>query len=172
MQRLSLWLLEQVAKDWDLDVSRAAPYLRWASRLHEAGLAFSHTKYHRHGAYLVAHADLAGFSKDEQAVLAALIGLHRRRPQPEYWEGLRGREKRFTLRLASLLRLAVRLNRNRSDKPELKLSFSASKNKLNLQFLPGWFQTHPLTEADLREEAKALRQMDFQLSYGCESDEE
>jgi len=41
----------QLAAAWGLGANYAGP-LAWAARLHEIGLAVSHAKYHRHGAYL------------------------------------------------------------------------------------------------------------------------
>lgn len=52
--------------------------LDWAAELHEIGLALSHSRYHRHGEYILTHADLAGFSRQEQADLALLVRVHRR----------------------------------------------------------------------------------------------
>lgn len=51
----------------------AAGLLSWAARLHEAGLAVSHTGFHKHGAYLLEHADLSGFSGREQRRLSQLV---------------------------------------------------------------------------------------------------
>ena len=70
--------LEQVATAWGLDKD-AAQTLEWAARLHEVGLAISHSRYHRHGAYLTRHSDLPGFSWQEQRLSAVLIRGHRRR---------------------------------------------------------------------------------------------
>ena len=64
--------LEQVATAWGLDKD-AAQTLEWAARLHEVGLAISHSRYHRHGAYLTRHSDLPGFSWQEQRLSAVLI---------------------------------------------------------------------------------------------------
>src|SRR6185437_16542560 len=57
----------------------AALLLRWASRLHEIGLDVSHSGYHRHGAYLLENADMPGFSREEQRLLARMVGGHRRK---------------------------------------------------------------------------------------------
>ncbi|HEU0203502.1 MAG TPA: Ppx/GppA phosphatase family protein, partial [Burkholderiaceae bacterium] len=47
--------------------------LSFACALHEIGFAISHNDYHKHGAYLVEHGDLAGFSTSDQTRIAALI---------------------------------------------------------------------------------------------------
>ena len=69
-------LLDQVAGAWNLDVEDAARVLGWAAQLHEVGLSVSHTAYHRHGAYLVGHSDMPGFSIDDQVLLAARSEEH------------------------------------------------------------------------------------------------
>ena len=48
--------------------------------MHEIGLAIAHSQHHHHGAYILRHADLAGFSRQEQQLLAAVVEMHRRKP--------------------------------------------------------------------------------------------
>lgn len=50
-----------------------AKYLHWSALLHEAGLVVSHSGYHKHSAYLIANADLPGFTTREQRVMSTLI---------------------------------------------------------------------------------------------------
>jgi len=40
------------------------------------GFAISHSDYHKHGAYLVEHADMAGFSNSDQERLAERVVGH------------------------------------------------------------------------------------------------
>ena len=53
--------------------------LQWASGIYELGNAISHTQHHKHGAYLIQHSDLPGFTDWAKQRLAALVRLHRRR---------------------------------------------------------------------------------------------
>jgi exopolyphosphatase/guanosine-5'-triphosphate,3'-diphosphate pyrophosphatase len=48
-------------------------FLRWAVSLHEIGLSVAHSEFHKHGAYILGHADMPGFSKRDQARLALLV---------------------------------------------------------------------------------------------------
>lgn len=48
-------------------------YLYWSGMLHEIGLAISQTGYHKHAAYMVENADLAGFTSREQRLMSILI---------------------------------------------------------------------------------------------------
>ena len=47
--------------------------LCWAGKLHEVGMAVSHTGFHKHGAYLALNADLPGFTTHEQHLLSVLL---------------------------------------------------------------------------------------------------
>src|SRR5690606_4512448 len=61
----ALALFDQVAADWSLgDDDRLM--LGWAARLHEIGLTIAHSQHHVHGAYILAHSDIPGFSVQEQ----------------------------------------------------------------------------------------------------------
>ena len=61
---------EQVESEWGLEDPLAELVLRWAARLHETGLDIAHSKYHRHSAYLLEHADMPGFPREEQLLLS------------------------------------------------------------------------------------------------------
>src|SRR5437879_11624209 len=51
--------------------------LRWAASLHEVGISITHAGYHNPSAYIVAQADMPGFSQKEQARLSRLVLAHR-----------------------------------------------------------------------------------------------
>src|SRR3546814_8346115 len=72
--RISDWSSDVCSADlgWDLgDDERRM--LAWAARIHEIGLAIAHSQHHVHGAYLIEHSDIAGFSRQEQKMLSVLI---------------------------------------------------------------------------------------------------
>ncbi len=69
----------QVREAWSLHDPLAELSLRWAARLHEIGLDVAHSGYHRHGAYLLENADMPGFAREEQQLLASIVGGHRRK---------------------------------------------------------------------------------------------
>ncbi len=71
-------LFNDVASDLGL-TSEDSDLLRRAAYLHEIGLAISHSGYHRHGAYLLQHSDIAGFSQVDQNHLSHLVAHHRRK---------------------------------------------------------------------------------------------
>lgn len=157
-------LLAQVALPWALQDPDAAGFLAWAARLHEVGLGISHAHFHRHGAYLLEHADMPGFSREDQRLLAVLVGAHRRKFQPQKalelsppWDGL-------APRMCMLLRLAVILNRSRhATTPVPRLTVRG--RGLAARFPRGWLRAHPLTLADLEQERAYLAAAGYRLSF-------
>ncbi|WP_108445266.1 exopolyphosphatase [Halomonas denitrificans] len=127
----ALALGEQVREAWALDDDEMR-FLEWGSRLHEIGLAISHSQFHRHGAYLLEHSDLAGFSRPEQRLLAFLVRAHRRKFPVKEWQALPGSEQRSHARLARLLRLAVLINHSRPEQPPEVPRLAADGEALHL----------------------------------------
>ena len=165
VEATALALLADVAKAWGLAGPGCAELLGRAARVHEVGLDIAHSHHHRHAAYLLENADLAGFSVGEQRRLAFLVGGHRRKIRPESLEGLdRGWEGRLPLLLA-LLRLSVLLHRSRGPEDLPPLAVKAGGGKLKLRFPPGWLEAHPLTQADLETEARYLSALGVKLSF-------
>ena len=137
--------------------------LGWAAQLHDVGLAVAHSAYHRHGAYLVEHADLAGFSARDRQEIAALILGQRRRPRLGALEALPPRRARTLRRLLPLLRIALRMRRDRTERPVPTPTLTATEGALTLLFAPGWLDENPLTRADLAREEKHLASLDLNL---------
>ncbi|MGO3004508.1 MAG: exopolyphosphatase [Halomonas sp.] len=107
-------LFTQVRHAWSLGPAQAR-HLQWASHVHEIGLAISHSQFHRHGAYLLEHSDLAGFSRPEQRQLAFLVRAHRRKFPLKEWQALPETQQASAQKLARLLRLAVLFNHSRPE---------------------------------------------------------
>jgi exopolyphosphatase/guanosine-5'-triphosphate,3'-diphosphate pyrophosphatase len=149
--------LEQTHATWKLDDRLALLALKWAARLHEIGLDVSHSGYHRHGAYLLENADMPGFPREEQRLLARLVGAHRRKLSLEGLEDLVPPWDRSALHLIVLLRLAVLLHRGRSTTALPQIDLSATPRSLEVRFPARWLKEHPLTSADLQQEIDYLR---------------
>lgn len=157
--------LRQVAASWGLNIENCGHLLGWAARLLEIGLGVAHSGYHKHGAYIIEHADLLGFGRQEQQLLAALVYAHRRKfPSAPFKTLTHGWEKKGRA-LAVLLRLAVVLHRSRSPVPLPEFTLQADGQRLHLGFPSGWLEAHPLTEADLAQERSFLKSAKFELSY-------
>ncbi len=158
-------LLDQVEASWNLQDSELRLLLRWAALLHEIGLAISHDGYHKHGAYILANADLAGFTRQFQGMLSVLVRLHRRKFSVAPFDSLGKNSRDSCRRLSILLRLSALLHRGRSQRQKPSPGIMAEKNNIILSFPPDWLEQHPLTEAELQREAKYLDAAGYFLSF-------
>ncbi|WP_435627658.1 exopolyphosphatase [Candidatus Ferrigenium straubiae] len=133
--------------------------LGWTARLHEIGVSVAHSGYHKHTAYILANADMPGFSKKEQAHLS-LLALAQRGNLDKLQGQLKNTEDCV---LAMSLRLAVLFYRNRSDigLPDLRGRFSGTKFHLSLD--ADWLVQNPLTETALHEEVKQWKALHVSL---------
>jgi exopolyphosphatase/guanosine-5'-triphosphate,3'-diphosphate pyrophosphatase len=154
---------QQVADAWQLETEEDAHMLYWAALLHEVGLAIAHNQYHKHGAYLVQHSDMRGFSRQNQQFLAALIRGHRRKFPKAELRALPPAIAERAQRLCILLRLAVILNHGRKRRALPALQLEANPQGLKVAFPSGWLEKHPLTRANLEQETNCLKAIGFKL---------
>lgn len=161
----ALTILDQLRESWSLDDECYQNWLSWAAQLHEIGLDIAHKHYHYHGAYIVEHSDLAGFSQQEQKRLARLVRLHRRKFQISLINQLPKRWQKTTLRMAIILRLAFILNRSRSSDPLPEFRLYGKGKSIQLCFPSDWLSNHPLTQADLEQEAIYLDKAGIVFEY-------
>ena len=141
----------------DEDVSRC---LTWASKLHEIGISVAYSGYHKHSAYILANADMPGFSRDEQMRLAVMVQAHRRSL------------KKVTKTIEDIgadwdmvfaLRLAVLLCRSRSDVAVPSLQPRRQGKKLRLGLDSAWLARNPLTVTALHDEIREWDEIGFEL---------
>lgn len=133
--------------------------LAWAASFHELGLSIAHSGYQRHTAYILEHADMPGFSKSEQKILATLCLGHRGKlgsavmelPEDIHWHAL------FCLRLAAVL------HRRREAMAELPFKLQVRGRTFRMKVSGAWLAEHPLTDFSLRTEQNEWRKMGFEL---------
>ena len=160
----ALHLLEKISQVWKIDNDLAHQFLIWAADLHEIGLDISHSKYHRHGAYLLENSDLMGFSWNEQRLLAHLVGSHRRKINIEAIEQLPARWQTHAMYMIVILRMAILINRDRIPKKIPDIKIEDKKGVLSIQFDPSWLEAHPLTGAELEQEQNHLKVLKVKVS--------
>jgi exopolyphosphatase / guanosine-5'-triphosphate,3'-diphosphate pyrophosphatase len=140
-------LMPDMAADPD---SEELQTLSWAARLHEVGVSLAHSSYHKHSAYILANADMPGFSRRDQARLSRLVLAHRgklERVQPDV------REVHDWLLIFSL-RMAALLHRARDGAGELPIRATLMQRGFELHVEGGWLTESPLTAASLEEEVR------------------
>ncbi len=165
VESTALSLLAQVRNAWLLNDTMAEQALSWAAKLHEIGLDISHAHYHKHGGYLLENSDMPGFPREEQTLLAALVNAHRRKLNLESVQDLVPPWHIKAELLIVLLRLAVVLHRGRSANALPNIKLQARTRALEMEFPSRWLEDHPLTLADLEQEAEFLKAVGFKLKF-------
>lgn len=130
----------------------SADLLRWAATLHELGVQISARHYHRHGAYIIKHTEMPGFSHHQQSELSLLVRGHRRSMPGLAFQAFDPQLAQTLLRLVGLLRLAVILERSHSDDESAQAQIRVAADELYLDCGPGWLDAHPLSKRELEVE--------------------
>ncbi len=162
VERTALLILGQMIKLDDLAHENDVHFLRWAVSLHEIGVSVAHSQFHKHGAYILGHADMSGFSKRDQARLALLV------------LGQRGKLQKLAAmpagdpnwRLLFCLRLAALLHRARDDHPLPEMSVREAADGFELDLPARWPAGNPITATALADEVMFWRRIGITLKIG------
>ena len=162
VRETTLMLFDQVSQAGLLERERRL--LGWAAQLHEIGLMIAHNQHHRHGGYLLQHMDLPGFSRQEQGALSIMVRLHRRKYHPTLIEDSAYVRSDALGLMPRLLRLGVVFNRGRTpiELPGVRVMLD-SPQSMTLEIDASWLDNHPLTAADLTQEAELLEAAGYAL---------
>ena len=138
----------------------AAQRISWAAKLHEIGISVAYSGYHKHSAYIIQHADMPGFSNDEQLALSLLVLAHRRSLN-KVAEQIDEHDVNWDMVFA--LRLAALLHRSRADVSLPPLQMRRQGRKLRLVLGADWLARNPLTVTALLDEVREWDKIDFDL---------
>jgi exopolyphosphatase/guanosine-5'-triphosphate,3'-diphosphate pyrophosphatase len=135
----------------------------WAARLHEIGMTIAQAGFHKHSAYVLANADMPGFSKREQAALARLVLVQRGKLSKLATDTGIGED---FVREALCIRLAVLLSRSRRAvaTKRFMLSRAASADSFGLSVDGAWLADHDLTDYELAQEVAEWRSLQVTLA--------
>ena len=130
--------------------------IRWAAALHEIGLFISHTAYHKHSAYILANADMPGFSRNDQMKLDLIVLAHRGSLKKILTElAISPLFSGITWYAIIALRLAATFCRARNGDTlplNTTLSYDEKSKTLLLKLEGAWLKNNPLTESALESE--------------------
>jgi exopolyphosphatase/guanosine-5'-triphosphate,3'-diphosphate pyrophosphatase len=160
VEHLALKLFEQLGGGSKDKRVYEMQLLSWAARLHEIGLNVAHSGYHKHSAYILANADMPGFSKMEQQQLSLLVLAHR--GSLDKLRGLVNGDVDWSMLIA--LRLAALFHRSRSDVGLPPIQASRGKTQFTLGLDSRWLAANPLTAAELRDEIRNWGKVGIELS--------
>jgi exopolyphosphatase/guanosine-5'-triphosphate,3'-diphosphate pyrophosphatase len=164
IEATALRMFDRVAARWNLGGDERL-MLIWSARLHELGLAIAHSQYHVHGAYVIEHSDIAGFTRQEQLFLAALVRNHRRNVSNKSLDALPDRLLAGAKRTAALLRIAVLLHRSHEAESIPQLDVLVDGNTMQLSLPQNWLDARPLLQTDLEQEPAGIAGLGIDLIF-------
>lgn len=147
---MAVALFDQIEPPFDEDTRYRRQLLAWAAELAEVGLTISHDSFHKHSSYVLTHADMQGFSRPEQRVLAALA-LAQTGGLRKLGEVIMNDHE---WRMALCLRVAMIMYRHRDAAPRPLPTLSADRQRVTIRLPARWCADHPLTQQSLAAEAE------------------
>lgn len=152
-------LMEQLVRD-DSELEPVRHFLDWAGRLHEVGISIAQGAYHKHSAYILANADMPGFSRQEQAWLSNLV-LAQRGKLLKMRAAFEADERLAAL--AFCLRLAVIFYRSRRNLRLPALRVSRRSRGFRIELDAAWLEDHSLIAVALEAERPQWASLGFAL---------
>ena len=135
-------------------------FLDWAAKLHEIGMSIAQGAYHKHSAYILANADMPGFSRQEQGWLSNLVlaqrgKLSKMRPAFD--------DDPTLAALALCLRLAVIFHRSRRSLQLPRLKLSRQDREWRFEVDEHWLRANSLVDVALEQEKQEWESVGYEL---------
>ena len=136
-----------------IDASRL---LEWSAQLHEIGLDLAFKHYHKHSFYIVRHSNLAGLNRMQQRTLSALLLAQRKNPAALAKVLNDSSVIAALYPLLLCLRLAIALNRGRSDtlEPKIRLEYLSGSHATQTHLSINIDETDELVKSTLSREVR------------------
>ena len=160
---MALQLALQLQAQWQLSKFEGLSMLKSGALLHELGLLIEYKNHHHHGAYIISHTELPGFTRAQQQLLMSLVYNHRADINREIIARQTMTSVLLAVRLTRLLRLAVVLSMRRRHEVLPEVQISAQAESLTLTLPKGWLEQHPLMRAELEQEMAYQQQAGWLL---------
>ena len=166
VEALALDLFRQIAPKRDERVDKAAQLLGWGAKLHEIGISIAQGGYHKHSAYMLANAEMPGFSRQEQGWLSNLV-LAQRGRLPKMRTAFA--DDSLLACAALCLRLAVIFHRSRRTTrlPPVILA-ARTKGGYRLRVPRDWLTRHLLVAVALETERSEWAALDVDFALALE----
>jgi exopolyphosphatase/guanosine-5'-triphosphate,3'-diphosphate pyrophosphatase len=157
--QLSQSLRKQLAAD-DPPLEGLAEILDWAAKLHEIGISIAQGAYHKHSAYILANADMPGFSRQEQGWLSNLVLAQRgklNKMRAAFEDDPR------LAALALCLRLAVIFHRSRRSLQLPRMRVRRQEREWRFEVDEPWLRDHSLIDVALEHEKEEWESVGYEL---------
>ena len=108
-------IFTQLQSTWNLPDGNALALLLASGDLHEIGLLLEYKYHQQHSAYILTHADLAGFNQSDRQLLVSFVSLYKGDINLSLIEQQSAVDDASAKKLLIILRLAIKLCRRRKD---------------------------------------------------------
>jgi exopolyphosphatase/guanosine-5'-triphosphate,3'-diphosphate pyrophosphatase len=161
-------IFTQLKKTWDLPEGNALELLLASGDLHEIGLLLEYKYHQQHSAYILTHADLAGFSQSDRELLVVFVTLYKGDINQAFIEQQSAIDAKSATKLLIVLRLAVKLCRRRKDDKLPNYRIWLNDKALHLSLPKTWLSQHTLIRDELKQENDHIAQLGYSLNIEYE----
>ena len=161
----ALAIYDQADEVWHFKNREYRRLLRWSSQLFEIGFHINRAGSHRHASYIITHADMAGFNKEQQNLLAFMLLNYRKNLKTSLLPPLNTFKESKVYRLILILRLAILLNQFRQSSDQQGYEVELSKNGMKLNFHQSLRNKQALFEAGLEQESLNFEKVGIKLEF-------
>jgi exopolyphosphatase/guanosine-5'-triphosphate,3'-diphosphate pyrophosphatase len=146
--------------DFDTEVITGA-----AAALHELGLHIGYKSYHEHGAYILSHVELTGFTSLQRMMITDLVRMHRQEIDLSILQNYKSALQQMLINAMRILRISVILVNRRKDEaiPDVDLHIS-DDGVWHLSFAKNMKIAHPLIHTELTHECWLQHKAGWRLS--------
>ncbi|MEP7705936.1 guanosine-5'-triphosphate,3'-diphosphate pyrophosphatase [Paraglaciecola sp. 25GB23A] len=152
VKNLALILFKQVQHQLNLKKVDCEAALIAATMLHELGLHIEYKQHHKHGAYILSHVPMVGYTQQLQNGVRVLVLNHRGDIKLADFKPFQSDIHDKLIVILRIVRLACLLSIRRKDKLLPKIKVNIEDGCWNLTFPEGWLKDHPLIDAELANE--------------------
>lgn len=140
--------------------------LDWAALLHEVGLSIAFRAFHRHSAYILRHTTMPGFNTEQQLLLSTLARFQRKALKIYEMPSFNLFKDQQVIDLIRILRIAILVNGQRSDAPQLDLAIKLIDTDHWVLTCTNqhWLEDNKLLAADFFNEQELWESIGWQLS--------
>ena len=149
---IALSLFKQVQNQMVLGKVDCEAILMASAMLHEIGLHIEYKLHHKHGAYILSHLPMVGYTQQQRGGIKTLVESHRQEIKLSLFDSFHPEVRQALLVLVRVLRLSCLLSIRRKDNLLGDFTLSASDENWTLTFTEGWLKSHPLIDAELANE--------------------
>lgn len=152
VKNLALFLYKKIQYQLDLPKFDSEGAVIAAAMLHEIGLHIEYKQHHMHGAYILSHLPMLGYTEQLRSCIATIVKSHRNEINLANFNTFPADIRELLIVLVRIVRLACLLSIRRKDKLLPSIEVDVTPDHWSLSFPAGWLKAHPLINAELANE--------------------